>query len=455
MPRRMGDEHCFAVSDEQRRGGVRRIPLDKSLPGTGHPISAIDLDVTNDCPLQCDYCFKGPKAKRYMTFEVAQRAVDWLIAASLGVRDLKVYLMGGEPLMAFDLIKKIVPYGKRRAGLFGKTMHFSVTTNMVLVTQEVIDFWRRYGMGFHTSIDGVPEAHDRHRHFPNGGRSSHIIEKKVPMILGYQPSAAARATYCADTVHLLIDSASYFASLGYTNMVFAAAQDPPWSEGQLALLESQVAGLADFVIQKMRRGESCSVSPFAPFIGVLTNPDSRRQHVCGAGRGFVLVDSVGDIWPCHRFGGEAKDRQWVMGSMFGDFEDSMQGAFLSFDTKSDLQAECGTCPANVVCPGQCLAEAQEFSGSVYKPTDSYCTITRAFFRESLRILHTLEKEHNELFLSTYCERSGGATRPAMGQKGQAGRVRAGGAVSPYGDAGVAARCGRCSVGFGLLGSGRS
>jgi uncharacterized protein len=168
-------------------------------------------------------------------------------------------------------------------------------------------------------------------------------------------------------------------------------------------LDREARNLADFVIGKMRRGEYCDVSPLAPIIRGISNPQQRRKHVCGAGRGFVLVDAVGDIWPCHRFGGQGKDRQWVMGSIFGGFRDDMQMAFLDFDCDKDMEADCAVCPARGVCAGQCPAEAQEHAGSIYRTTASSCAIIRVFYRESLRLIDFLGKEKNDLFRSIYCQ----------------------------------------------------
>ena len=126
------------------------------------PISNLDLDITKSCNLQCAYCFKGDLAGRSqesMPLDRAMAAVDWLLDVSRDVNYLNVNLRGGEPLMAFDdTIRRLVPYAKRRGLSRGKTVQFGITSNLTLVTPDIVEFTARWGMGWHLSIDGVPEV---------------------------------------------------------------------------------------------------------------------------------------------------------------------------------------------------------------------------------------------------------------------------------------------------------
>jgi hypothetical protein len=118
-------------------------------------VQSVDLDITEACNLACIYCFKWQKKAVHMSEETAKSAIDWLLEASGSFRaELKVNLMGGEPLLRFDLIQKIVPYGKLRARQLGKNLHFGCTTNCTVLTDEMLAFWRRFGMGFHCSMLG-------------------------------------------------------------------------------------------------------------------------------------------------------------------------------------------------------------------------------------------------------------------------------------------------------------
>ncbi len=151
-----------------------------SLPAV-RSVHSIDLDVTEACNLACVYCFKWQKKPVHMDEATAKNAINWLLEASGDFRgELKVNLMGGEPLLRFDLIRKIVPYGKCRARQLGKNLHFGCTTNCTHLTDEMMSFWRRFGMGFHCSIDGIPEVQNANRPFLGGGASAPAVEKIVP-----------------------------------------------------------------------------------------------------------------------------------------------------------------------------------------------------------------------------------------------------------------------------------
>ncbi len=190
----------------------RRLDL-AATPDTGTFVSGLDLDLTVECNLRCVYCFKE-KWNEHMEDQVAFDAILWLLYASGPKKDVHVNFMGGEPLLRFRLIQRIVPFGKRRAWQMGKSIHFGMTTNGTLVTDEVIGFWNKWGMGFHTSIDGTPEIQDRNRQTTGGRGSSRLVEKSVPKILSVRPNTTARSTVVPDSAGSLVKSYHYFRSLG-------------------------------------------------------------------------------------------------------------------------------------------------------------------------------------------------------------------------------------------------
>ena len=144
----------------------RRLNLG-ATPDSGTFVSSIDMDLTVACNLRCTYCFKE-KWNEHMEDQVAFDTIVWLLYASGPNKEVHVNFMGGEPLVRFKLIKRIVPFGKRRAWQMGKSIHFGMTTNGTLVTDAVVEFWKKWGLGFHTSIDGTPEIQDRNRPMVSG-----------------------------------------------------------------------------------------------------------------------------------------------------------------------------------------------------------------------------------------------------------------------------------------------
>ncbi len=202
----------------------RRLNLD-AIPSHGMAITTIDMDLTVECNLRCTYCFKE-KWTEHMEDQVAFDTVTWLIHSS-GSADPHISFMGGEPLLRFKLIKKLVPFAKRRARQHGKNISISMTTNGTLVTDEVVEFWREWGLGFHTSIDGPPDIQDRNRPMVSGKGSSRLLEKAVPKILDYAPKTTARCTVTPESAGAVARSYQYFRGLGYHDIAARPGRTQP------------------------------------------------------------------------------------------------------------------------------------------------------------------------------------------------------------------------------------
>jgi uncharacterized protein len=379
----------------------RRLNLG-ATPDTGTFVISMDLDLTVACNLRCTYCFKE-KWNEHMEEQVAFDALVWLLYASGPARDLTVNFMGGEPLMRFPLIKRIVPFGKRRAWQMNKTMHFGVTTNGTLVTDKVVEFWKNWGMGFHTSIDGVPEIQDRNRPMASGRGSARLVEKAVPKILSYRPDTAARCTVVPESVGSLVKNYRYFRSLGYTNIVFSLGVVSSWTKESNTVYEQQISELGDILIEEFRNGRFIRFNGIDAVIeGIVQN--QRPKHLCGAGRGMLLVDIHGDIWPCHRWN-KASERNWRIGSIYEHFSE-MARAGLDRDCQTELvEADCDHCIANKCCTGGCPAENLEETGNVYKPHPNTCEHARICARVGQRVHDVLQKEQNPTFLEHYYKKS--------------------------------------------------
>lgn len=375
----------------------RRLNL-SAIPSTGTFVSTIDLDVTVECNLRCTYCFKE-KWNEHMEERVAFDAIVWLLHAS-GPRDsLNVNFMGGEPLIRFKLIKKLVPFAKRRAEQQGKRIHFGMTTNGTLVSDEVVAFWKRWGMGFHTSIDGTPEVQDLNRPTTGGRGSSRLVEKAVPKILAVRPGTTARSTVTPQTAGTLFDSYRYFRSLGYKDIAFVPGGGRVWDDSSIALYEHEFRRVADAWIEDLRSGEFVRLKGVEEFIqGEIRG--ERYKHACGAGRGLLLIDIHGDIWPCHRWNKE-KQASWRIGSIYEQFDEAARQILDQPDQTALLEQDCPRCLANKFCSGGCPAENLEEAGSVYRRHPNSCELTRVYARVGQYARDILYAERTPAFMDAY------------------------------------------------------
>ncbi len=382
----------------------RRLNLD-AIPSYGMLITTIDMDLTVECNLRCTYCFKE-KWTEHMEEQVAFDAIVWLIHASGPAKDIHVSLMGGEPLLRFKLIKKLVPFAKRRAVQHGKCISFGITTNGTLVTDEVVEFWRRWDMGFHTSIDGTPDVQDRNRPTTSGKGSSRLVEQSAKRILAYRRNTTARCTVVPSSVGAIVSSYKYFRSIGYEDIAFVPGGHRDWDEASLRLFELQIWELADLLMADLRAGRPIVLKGVDEYARAQLQQE-RFEHPCGAARGTVLIDIHGDIWPCHRWNKES-EADWRLGSIYEQFDDAARAPLEVPSFVSLLENDCATCPANQMCSGGCPAENLEDTGTVYRRHENACRLTRVYARVGKHVYDTMTAEGNHTFLDTYCTDEGAA-----------------------------------------------
>ncbi|MGA2256151.1 MAG: SPASM domain-containing protein, partial [Thermoguttaceae bacterium] len=356
-----GCDRAEPAGREERR---RRLNL-SAIPKTGTPIISIDLDLTLDCNMRCVYCFKE-KGSRQMHERIAFDAVVWLLYASGLVKSLYVSLMGGEPLLRMELIKILVPFGTRRARYYGKRIHFSATTNNTLVTDSVIDFWRSWDVGFHSSIDGIPEVQDRNRPLADARPSSALAEAGIRKVLACRPWTTARCTIVPGSVGHVVENYRYFRSLGFTSIAMVPGCAAEWTEASNGVFREQFRALADLVIDDMRQGTFVRVGGIDDYIEVIACGAGRPTHVCGAGRGMALIDVDGGIWPCHRWN-KARYAAWRLGSIYEEFSEERRAVLDVAIQVERLEVDCKHCEARDVCVGDCPAESLEGNPSPYKP----------------------------------------------------------------------------------------
>jgi uncharacterized protein len=372
-------------------------------------INVLDLDVTKDCNLRCVYCFKSERVHggaASMTLPTAMAAIDWLVAASYGAPELWVNLMGGEPLLQFPMLTKLVPYAKRRAASHGKTVQFGCTTNLTLVDEEVAAFFRRWGMGWHCSIDGSPAVQNRLRPGPGGLESATQAERGARQVLKDRPAAMARATVTAELVGTMFDSLLYFEGLGFVSFGFALAEPQRWRAADLAQYDVQMGRIREHARDNWyRRGVDKWFGALDFFISAHVS-GARRLFSCGAGRGTVLIDERGDIWPCHRWDGADHDARhggaWRLGNIFaGTFDHMLHLALLERDCWSARTQACAGCPIERICAGGCPAANLADSGSVYHQNHTICRAARIAHKHALLLHDELYAERNELLLRKF------------------------------------------------------
>ena len=347
-----------------------------------HPVvKALCLHIAHDCNLRCRYCFAeegeyhGRRA--LMSYEVGCRALDFLIEHSAGRRNLEVDFFGGEPTMNFKVVKKLVEYGRSREKETGKNFRFTLTTNGVLLDDEILDFANKEMHNLVLSIDGRKEINDRMRPTASGKGSYDVI---LPRFLKaaesrHQTDYYVRGTY----THYNTDFASdvlHLHDLGFEQIsVEPVVCDPsmPYAltEEDLPVLLKQYDILAKEIIKRRREGRFINFFHF--MIDLEGGPCvAKRLSGCGAGGEYLAVTPWGDLYPCHQFVGEER---FLLGNVYdGIINTDISKDFGSCNVYT--KPECRECFAKFYCSGGCMANSWHATGNINGNYSLGCTLQR-------------------------------------------------------------------------------
>ncbi len=332
-------------------------------------IKALCLHVAHTCNLNCSYCFasqgkyKGDRA--LMSFDVGKRALDFLVENSGKRVNLEVDFFGGEPLMNWDVVKRLVAYARSIEKDKNKNFRFTLTTNGVLVDDEVIEFSNREMSNVVMSIDGRPEVHDRFRVDYAGNGS---FDRIVPKFLKFAKARGDKEYYVRGTyTHYNTDFTEdllYLADLGFTRLsmepVVCAPDDPcALTEDDLPVLFDQYEKLACEMLKREREGRPFTFYHYMIDLG--HGPCIyKRISGCGSGTEYLAVTPWGDLYPCHQFVG---DEKYLMGNVWdGVTNTELRDEFGRCNVYS--RPECDGCWAKLYCSGGCAANAYHASGNI-------------------------------------------------------------------------------------------
>lgn len=336
---------------------------------SGNVVKALCLHVAHTCNLNCSYCFasqgKFHGERALMPFEVGRRALDFLMENSGSRRNLEVDFFGGEPLMNWDVVKRLVAYARSVEKEKGKNFRFTLTTNGMLIDEDVIQFANREMHNVVLSLDGRREVHDRFRvDYQGQGSFDQIVPKfqKLVQARGNR-NYYMRGTFTHWNPDFLQDIEAML-DLGFTELsmepVVCAPEDPAaLTEEDKGIVMEQYEKLAQKMLERKKAGK-----PFT-FYHYMIDLESgpciyKRISGCGSGTEYMAVTPWGDLYPCHQFVGEEKFR---LGSVFeGVANPGVQEEFRRCNVYA--RPDCADCWAKLYCAGGCAANAYHATGSI-------------------------------------------------------------------------------------------
>ena len=332
-------------------------------------VKALCLHIAHDCNLACRYCFAGEgeyKGDRsLMSLEVGKKALDFLVANSGNRRNLEVDFFGGEPLMNFDVVKELVAYGRELEKTHDKHFRFTLTTNGVLLRDDVIEFANKEMDNIVLSIDGRKEVHDHMRPFKNGKGSYDFILDKFKKVAESrnQQKYYVRGTFTHNNLDFSED-VKHLADLGFEQIsVEPVVTDPkePYAlrpEDVPQLLE-EYDKLAVELLKRQKEGRGVNFFHF--MIDLSGGPCvAKRLSGCGSGTEYLAVTPWGDFYPCHQFVGNEK---FLMGNVDeGIVRPDIVDEFKCCNVYA--KEKCRSCFAKFYCSGGCAANSYNCHGKI-------------------------------------------------------------------------------------------
>lgn len=332
-------------------------------------VKALCLHIAHDCNLACKYCFAeegeyhGRRA--LMSFEVGKKALDFLVANSGNRRNLEVDFFGGEPLMNWQVVKELVSYGRSLEGPYNKHFRFTLTTNGVLLNDEVMEFCNREMSNVVLSLDGRKEINDQMRPFRNGKGSYDLIVPKFQKLAESrnQTNYYVRGTFTRYNLDFAQDVLHY-ADLGFKQISMepvVAPEDADYAirEEDLPRIMEEYDKLAEAYLEYRRQGRGFNFFHFN--IDLTESPCvAKRLSGCGSGTEYLAVTPWGDFYPCHQFVGQEE-------FLLGNVDDGIVKPEICDEFKQCnvyAKPKCQDCFARYYCSGGCNANAYNFSGSI-------------------------------------------------------------------------------------------
>lgn len=344
-------------------------------------VKALCLHIAHDCNLACKYCFAEEGEyhgrRELMSFEVGKKALDFLVANSGNRVNLEVDFFGGEPLMNWDVVKQLVEYGRSLEEPHNKKFRFTLTTNGVLLNDEIMEFLNKEMSNVVLSLDGRKEVNDNMRPFRTGKGSYDLIVPKFQKLADSrnQTNYYVRGTFTRENLDFSED-VKHFADLGFKQMSIEPVVGPeedPYSirEEDLPQIMEEYDKLALEYIKREKEGNGFNFFHF--MIDLNQGPCVyKRLSGCGSGTEYLAVTPWGDFYPCHQFVG---NEDFLMGNVDeGIIRDDLVDTFSNCNVYS--KEKCKNCFARFYCSGGCAANSYNFHGTINDAYDIGCEMQK-------------------------------------------------------------------------------
>lgn len=388
-----------------------REEIDKS-----NQLNSLNINICGKCNLSCRYCFAEEGTygteNRDITMETLKKTIDTTAAAIPQKGKLNIVLFGGEPLLRKDLAYFVINYCRRLEQDKGIEIIIDIFTNGTLIDRQFIDFIERDDrVRLLLSLDGPPQINDFNRKLKSGAKLSEVIESKLELIQRIPGNRIVIRATLAQKEPDIVDKAEYFSRLGFKNIVFDVSyckdhESIPAANQLLAGIQNEIRELSNYFIIQVRKRQRLNINLLSENIAqiLMNRKDAENAYVgqCPAGRNYLAVDSVGDIYPCHFFVGKPGFR---FGNICTDglIQKNMSTNNGVTDLSKKVYGNCKNCSLVNICEGPCPYKQLIINNGSTSVSEEFCSLLRTRFVESLRVLSTLYKNDRWPFQDAWNE----------------------------------------------------
>ena len=363
------------------------------------PVTAMDLFIAQQCTMKCIYCYGGGGeygAPGAMSEKTAFQAVDWFWRQKGAAKTLSINFFGGEPLLQFGLLKRVVSRARQLEKGASAQFHFTLATNGTLLTEEMIRYLKENRFKINVGFDGPKEIQDRNRPLGDNNASHETVVPRIRKLIAAMPERVTlRATLWkpGEITPVRKALAAFHPHKYQTQPASPGGHKGKDGQSPTADWRDTVQGIgeaADDFIEAVRDHDVPSLTAIKNWLNFnwllwIFDPPGRRPPMCPLGKRMVAVSASGDVYPCHRFVGW---EEFKIGTVFE--EGPVRESYLKATYPE--KPECRTCWGKRACNGGCLFDHQVRNGNAFHPSEQYCGMTRSLLETAIHLKHQLTEE---------------------------------------------------------------
>lgn len=346
------------------------------------------LCLTHQCNLRCTYCYIDKRAGR-MSIEVAEKIIESIFASSSSDEEIDIGFFGGEPLLEFDLLTKIVGLIETHPGFERNIVTLSLVTNGTVFSEDIADYLGEHGIVLCVSCDGPPHVQDRFRKYRNGRVSSAKVRKTIEIALERLPLVLVNSVYRPETLDDLPAAVEFLSALGVRQIYLNPDVTAPWRQEDAAKLPGIYGRIGNAYVRAHLENDPHFISLIDSKIAVMLRGGYQRSERCQMGSREIAFSAEGSIYPCERLIGDGKGGRHCLGNIQDGLTPHNEGRFCT-DPTAGAHTPCKECGIKECCMNWCGCSNFLSTGRYDQMSPFLCASERAAVETALRVYERLE-----------------------------------------------------------------